>query len=302
MKDWDKLRLFTTVADSGSFSEAARTLGMSQPALSRQIRALEEELSLKLFHRHARGTVLTHDGEILYGRTSDFSKAIESTRRRMSETGDRVKGKLTVTMTMTFGTQWLVPRLQRFHDAYPDVELEVILSDADVSVGEGVAEMAIRFHTAAHADDIQRPLMNIAHRLYASPAYVERNGMPQSVVDLDNHRLITYGRAAPTPIKDVNWVLDIGRPDKSQRKPMLTINNVYGIFRAVRAGLGIAALPEYIVGFTEDIMPVLPDVTGPTFGSYIVYPSALKNAKRIKAFRDFLLHEAGQYRKDVQAA
>jgi DNA-binding transcriptional LysR family regulator len=302
MKDWDKLRLFTTVADSGSFTEAARTLNMSQPALSRQVRALEDELGLKLFHRHARGTVLTHDGEILYGRTSDFSKAIESTRRRMSETGDRVKGQLTVTMTMTFGTQWVVPRLHRFHDAYPDVELELILSDTDLSVGEGVAEMAVRFHSAAHADDIQRPMMSISHRLYASPSYVERHGMPKSIADLDNHRVITYGPAAPTPIKDVNWVLSIGRPPKSPRKPMLTINNVYGIFRAVRAGLGIAALPEYIVSFTEDIMPVLPEVTGPTFGSYIVYPSALKNAKRIKAFRDFLLEEAQGYRASLEAA
>lgn len=301
MKDWDKLRLFTTVADSGSFSEAARTLNMSQPALSRQIRGLEDELDLKLFHRHARGTVMTHDGEILYARTSDFARAIESTRRRMSEAGDTVKGRLTVTATVSFGTQWIVPRLHRFHDAYPDVELEMILSDTDLNVGEGVAEMAIRFHSAAHADDIQRPLMNVAHRLYASPAYVARHGAPSSIEDLDNHRLITYGPAAPSPIKDVNWILSIGKPDGSARKPMLTINNVHGILRAVRAGLGIAALPEYIVSFTEDIVPVIPDLVGPTFSSYIVYPSAMKNAKRIRAFRDFMLGETKRFQQSIEA-
>lgn len=300
MKDWDKLRLFTTVADSGSFSEAARTLNMSQPALSRQIRGLEDELELKLFHRHARGTVLTHDGEILYARTSDFTRAIESTRRRMSETGDIVKGRLTVTATVSFGTQWVVPRLHAFHEAYPEVELEMVLSDTDMSVGEGIAEMAIRFHSAAHADDIQRPLMNIAHRLYASPEYVARHGAPQSIEDLDNHRLITYGEAAPSPIKDVNWILSIGRPNNSPRKPMLTINNVHGILRAARAGLGIAALPEYIVSFTEDIVPVMPDLTGPTFSSYIVYPSAMKNAKRIRAFRDFLIDETKKFQRTIE--
>lgn len=301
MKDWDKLRLFTTVAEAGSFSEGARALNMSQPALSRQIRALEEELGLQLLHRHARGTVLTHDGEMLFARTSDFAHAIEATQRRMSESGDTVKGRLTVTMTVTFGSQWVVPRLQAFHDAYPEVELEIMLSDTDLSVGEGMAEMAVRFHSAAHADDIQRPLMSIAHRLYASPDYIKRHGMPRTLADLDTHRLVTYGPSAPSPIKDVNWILTMGRPAKSPRKPVLTINNVYGVLRAVRAGLGIAALPEYIVGDTDDIRTILPDVSGPTFGSYIVYPSALKNAKRIRAFRDFMLDEAKRYRSTIEA-
>ncbi|MEM6683144.1 MAG: LysR family transcriptional regulator [Pseudomonadota bacterium] len=302
MKNWDKLRLFTVVAERGSFSDAARHLNMSQPALSRQIRALEDELDLRLFHRHARGAVLSHDGEILFARTAEFSKAIEATRRRMSESGDGVKGQLTVTMTMTFGSQWLVPRLHRFHDAYPDVELELLLSDSDLSVGEGVAEMAVRFHSAAHADDIQRPMMSISHRLYASPDYIARHGQPVHVADLDHHRLITYGPTAAVPIKDVNWVLTIDRDDKHPRKPMLKINNVHGILRAVRAGLGIAALPEYIVSPLDDVVPVLPELIGPTFQSYIVYPSALKNAKRVKAFRDFLVDEARRYRADAEAA
>lgn len=299
MQDWDKLRLFTVVADKGSFSEAARTLNMSQPALSRQVRALEEELGLQLLHRHARGTVLTHDGEMLYDRTSDFAKVVESTRRRMSESGDSVRGQLTVTMTMSFGTQWVVPRLERFQEAYPDVELELLLSDENLSVGEGDAEMAVRFNTSAHADDIQRPLMKLAHKLYACPSYLKQHGHPQSLDELDGHRLITYGPHTPDPIKDVNWILTIGRATNEPRKSNLMINNVPGIRRAVTAGLGIAALPEYIVGQTDRIVPILPEVKGPDFQSYIIYPSALKNARRIKAFRDFLMSEAKAFRAEV---
>jgi len=303
MKNWDKLRLFTVVAERGSFSDAARQLNMSQPALSRQIRALEDELGLKLFHRHARGTVLSHDGKILFARTSEFSTAIEATQRRMSESGDEVKGRLTVTTTMTFGSQWLVPRLQSFHDAYPQVELEILLSDQEISLTEGAAEMAVRFHETAHADDIQRQMMQIWHRLYASPDYLERYGTPKTAADLDHHRLISYGDATrPMPIKDVNWVLTQGRPAKDPRKPMLSINNVHGILRAVETGLGIAALPEYIVGLSEDVVPVLPEILGPTFDVFIVYPSALKGAKRIRAFRDFLFEEAKRYRAEDAAA
>lgn len=298
MQDWDKLRLFTAVADRGSFSEAARSLNMSQPALSRQIRALEEELGLKLFHRHARGTVLTHDGEMLYARTADFAKIIESTRRRMSESGESVRGQLTVAMTMSFGTQWLVPRLPRFQEAYPDVELELYLSDGDITVGEGEAEMAIRFQPSTHADDIQRPMMTLVHKIYASQDYIDQHGAPQTVDDLDHHRLISYGPHTPAPIRNVDWILGLGRPPNQPRASSLMINNVPGIRRAVQAGLGIAAMPEYIVSDTPDLVPILQAVNGPDFQSYIIYPSALKRARRIQAFRDFMLKEAAQFRAE----
>ncbi|MEO0413080.1 MAG: LysR family transcriptional regulator [Pseudomonadota bacterium] len=296
MQDWDKLRLFTVVAEKGSFSEGARALNMSQPALSRQVRALETELGLQLFHRHARGTVLTHDGEMLYARTSDFAKIVESTRRRMSESGESVRGQLTVTMTMSFGTQWIVPRLHKFQESYPDVELELLLSDADLSVGEGDAEMAVRFNPSAHADDIQRPLMTLAHKLYASRAYLADHGLPKDLDDLDHHRLVTYGPHTPAPIRDVNWILSIGRPGNEPRKSHLMINNVPGIRRAVMSGLGVAALPEYIVSPDDGLVCILPNIKGPDFQSYVVYPSALKNARRIKAFRGFLMDEAKLFR------
>ncbi|MGD1956256.1 MAG: LysR family transcriptional regulator [Sphingomonadales bacterium] len=300
MQDWDRLRLFTLVADSGSFSEAARKLDISQPALSRQIRALEKELDVQLFHRHARGTVLTHDGQTLYAETSSFSKSIETTRRDLSESGAEVRGQLTVTMTMGFGTQWLVPRLEAFHDAYPDLELDLVLSDSDISLGEGDAEMAIRFHSAAHADDIQRPLMPIKYRLYAGPHYIDRHGEPKKIADLAHHRIITYGPMVSAPNKNVNWLLSNGRPPGQPRKPILTINNVHGIRRAVMTGLGIASLPEYIVSHTEDIVEVLHDVEGPEFQAYVVYPLAMKNARRIQAFRDFLLKEAASFKETRQ--
>ena len=127
--DWDKLRVFHAVADAGSLTHAGETLHLSQSAVSRQIRALEESLDVILFHRHARGLILTEQGELLFDATSDMSKKLESAEARIRDAEDEVFGELRVTTTTGFGTLWLAPRIGKLYDKYPDLKIDLQLEE-----------------------------------------------------------------------------------------------------------------------------------------------------------------------------
>ena len=286
--DWEKLRLFDTVADAGSFTEGARRLHMSQPALSRQIQALEEAVGAKLFHRHARGLAMTHEGEKLRLATHDMSETLERTRTSIDTSRNRPSGEIRLTTTVSFGSTWLARQMGAFLDRYPDIILTMILTDNDVDLAKREADCAIRFHAPYQGELIQKSLVPIHHRLCASADYLARHGEPRSVDDLDRHRLLAYGPAAPDALKGINWALELGHPG-NPRVPALTLNNSFGVLQAVEAGAGIAALPSYLIRFSGKVQVVLPEIEGATFRTFFVYPSELRKSVRVTALRDFLV-------------
>lgn len=286
--DWEKLRLFHSVAEAGSFTEAAKRLHMSQPALSRQIQSLEGMLGAKLFHRHARGLALTAEGEQLHHATRDMQERIERTQQGIEFSRDRPTGELRVTTTVSFGSTWLARQLKDFLDIYPDINITLMLSDDDVDLAKREADVAIRFHVPHQAELIQRPLVPVRYWLCASPEYLEKHGEPQAVEDLDRHRIVAYGALAPNPIRSVNWILDVGHSGP-QRTPVLTVNNIFGLLQAAEAGIGIAALPSYVIRFSGKVRPILRNVQGPVFRTYFVYPSELRSSVRVAVLRDFLV-------------
>lgn len=288
MIDWEKLRLFEQVADAGSFTEAARRLHMSQPALSRQIGALEASMGAKLFHRHARGLAMTHEGEQLRLATHDMTERLEQARTSIDASRDRPTGEIRVTTTVSFGSTWLARQLVDFLDLYPDIAVSLQLSDTDVDLSRREADVAIRFHVPFQAELVQKPLFPIKHYLCASPDYLARHGVPRSVADLDRHRLIAYGAAAPEYLKSINWVLELGH-DGPPRVAALTINNSHGVLQAVEAGAGIAALPSYLIRFSGKVRLVLPEVEGPVFRTFFTYPTELRRSLRVTTLRDFLV-------------
>ena len=287
--DWDKLRLFHAVASAGSFTEGARRLKLSQPALSRQVIALEEVLGAKLFHRHARGLALTNEGEQLFRTTASMADDIERTKGGIEASRNRPTGEIKLTTTVSFGSTWLAAKLAVFLDLYPDIRINLILSDEEIDLSRHEADCAIRFHKPHQADLIQRPLATIRHRLCASPAYLEAHGEPKSAQELGAHRLIAYGPEAPAYLRSINWVLDIGH-DGPSRAPALAINNSYGVLQAVEAGGGIAALPSYLIR-SGKVKVLLPELQGAVFQTYFVYASELKGSVRVAALRDFLIRE-----------
>ncbi|QMW22791.1 LysR family transcriptional regulator [Sandaracinobacteroides saxicola] len=286
--DWDKLRLFQVVASAGSFTEGARRLHLSQPALSRQIIALEEALGAKLFHRHARGLALTNEGEQLYRTTDGMADEIERTRMAIESTRNRPTGEIRLTTTVSFGSTWLSRNLAAFAQLYPDIRVSLNLRDEEIDLARHEADCAIRFHKPHQADLIQRPLVAIRHHLCASHAYLAQHGEPQRPQDLAGHRLIAYGPEAPAYLKSINWALDLGH-DGPSREPALAINNSFGVLQAVEAGAGIAALPSYLIAFSDKVKRILPQSHGAVFQTYFVYPSELKGSVRVAALRDFLV-------------
>ena len=286
--DWEKLRLFDAVAEAGSFTEAARRLHMSQPALSRQIAALEESLGAKLFHRHARGLAMTHEGEQLRSATADMQERVDRAAQAIDASRDRPTGIIRLTTTVSFGSTWLARQLGDFLDLYPDISVHMQLTDQDLDLAKREADVAIRFHRPFQAELMQKPLTGIRHFLCASPDYLARHGVPRTVADLDGHRLLAYGDAAPDFLKGINWALELGH-EGAPREAALTINNSHGVLQAVEAGAGIAALPSYLIRFSGRVRVVLPDVEGPVFRTFFTYPAELRRSVRIAALRDFLV-------------
>ena len=285
--DWDKLRLFHAVASAGSFTEGARRLKLSQPALSRQIIALEESIGAKLFHRHARGLALTNEGEQLRATTARMADEIERTRSSIEATRNRPTGEIKLTTTVSFGSSWLPRQLTDFLNLYPDIRVSLILSDEERDLARHEADCAIRFHKPHQADLIQRPLATIRHRLCAAPSYLEAWGEPQTPADLLNHRMIAYGPEAPAYLRSINWALELGH-EGPPREPALSVNNSFGVLQAVEAGAGIAALPTYLLR-DANVKVLLPELQGAVFQTFFVYPSELKGSVRLAALRDFLI-------------
>ncbi|MFC0409268.1 LysR family transcriptional regulator [Roseomonas elaeocarpi] len=288
--DWDKLRVFHAVAEAGSFTHAGESLNLSQSAVSRQIQALEEALSVPLFHRHARGLILTEQGETLNKTVREVFAKLAMTETLLTESRERAAGRLKVTTATGFGALWLAPRLQRFIDKHPDVTVTLLLDDVELDLAMREADVAIRMHPPRQPDLIQRHVATFGWKVVASPEYLKANGPLNRPEDLDNHRLITYGDYRP-PVEDINWLTEAGRRPGSPRRAAMEVNSLPAMLRAVRSGMGIAALPDYMDDDFSDLTPVLPEMKTPKFEAFFVYPEEMRHSKRVAVFRDFLVAE-----------
>ena len=286
--DWDKLRVFHAVAEAGSFTHAGETLNLSQSAVSRQISALEEALQVPLFHRHARGLILTEQGESLNRTVREVFAKLAITEALLTESKEKPAGRLKVTTTVGFGSSWLAPRLQGFLEAYPDVSVSLLLDDSELDLAMREADVAIRMHPPKQPDLVQRHLMTMQWHICAAPEYLKKHGVPQRAEDLDAHRLILFGQHHP-PVQEVNWLAEAGRRPGAPRRALLEVNSIHAIMLAIRSGLGIGALPDWVMAENPDLMQVLTDLKGPKVDVFFVYPEELRNSKRVAVFRDFLL-------------
>lgn len=293
--DWDKLRVFHAVAEAGSFTHAGATLNLSQSAVSRQISALEESLRVTLFHRHARGLMLTEQGELLYRTAREVVSRMAMTEAMLTDSKDSPQGPLTVTATISFGTVWLTPRIVAFCDRYPDISLNLLLDDREVDLSMREADIAIRIAPPRQPDLIRRQLMTVNFYAYASPEYLKKRGTPQVINDLDHHHIVVYGEGPLSQLIDSNWLLKVGDDQTSPRRPSLKINNIFGLLRAVESDLGIAALPKYIIPDDTNVVRILPELQSPSLTAYLLYPEELRHSKRITVFRDFLLEEVSRW-------
>ena len=295
MLDWDKLRIFHTAAESGSFTHAAEKLNMSQSAVSRQISALEEDLGLKLFIRHARGLVLTEVGEQLFRTAHRMQAELQQVESQMSESQDVPTGQLIITTTVGIGSTWLSGRIHEFLRLYPDIQIEIRLNDAELDLAMREADVAIRLHRPNQSEMIQRKLFTVHNHFYVSLEYLAERGEPKTVEEIDNHRIISFGEPVPQHLGDINYLERLGRADSSPRRAAMKVNAIYGMMLACRAGIGIAMLPDYVTENETNLKRVLAGIELPAYEAYFVYPPALKNSKRVGVFRDFLVGKAREW-------
>ncbi len=293
--DWDKLRIFHAVADAGSFTHAGDTLNLSQSAVSRQISALEDRLGVPLFHRHARGLILSEPGELLYHTVHDVFARLAMVEAQLQETKERPSGKLKVTTPVALGSTWLAPRLTEFIQAYPEIDLSLILDDGEhLDLGMREADVALRLQRPRQPDLIQRHLMTIHFHIYAHQSYLARKGRPETAQDLDHHDIIIYGEEADPPVGDINFLAYVGT--ERRRRAVFAVNNIPAMYHSVKAGMGMAALPDYIVEPDSGVERILPELDGPTVNTFFVYAEELRHSKRIQVFRDFLLKKINEQR------
>jgi DNA-binding transcriptional LysR family regulator len=293
--DWDKLRIFHAAAEAGSFTHAGEALSISQSAVSRHISALERDLNVPLFHRHARGLVLTEQGELLYRTAQEVFSKLATTQILLADSRGKPSGELKVTTTTALGTGWLTPRLNEFMKLYPDIRLQLLLDDETLNLTMREADVAIWFGAPTQQDLVRRKLFTAHYHIYASSEYVKRHGKPRTVDDLDRHRILTYGGPMPSPFKEMNWLETMGRNGQGPREPALRINSLIALREAVANGIGVAVLPDYLAKDHPRLVNVLEDTDMPVFDTFFVYPEDLKDTKRVNAFRDFLVASSREW-------
>jgi len=294
--DWDKLKIFHTVAEASSFTKASTVLNLSQSAISRQIQSLEYELKIKLFERHARGLVLTDNGKYLFQTAHEVIAKLKDVEATFGDEKDKLKGKLTVTTVVSFGTTWLTPRIKEFMDLHPEIEVELIFDDRELDLSTREADVAIRMRRPKQLNLIQKKFVDFNYHIYGSNEYLEKNGYPKILKDLDKHKFITYGKGAPSPVYNPDWVLKLGAKEGKKRKSVMKVNSVYGLLLAVQSGVGLAALPDYITHNIPNLTKVLPEEPGKPTETHFVYPASLKTNARLIAFRNFIFSKVSEWK------
>lgn len=290
----DSMEAFVRVAESHSFSEAARRLGLSKSVVSRQVSALEGHLGARLFHRTTRSLSLTEVGQAYYEHCSRILAEIEEANLSVSSLQAEPRGKLRVNAPMSFGILHLAPLLPAFLERHPQIDIDMAMNDRFVSLVEEGFDVAVRIGKLEDSTLIARHLAPIRRVVCASPAYLQRHGTPLTPDDLAGHDCLCYSNLA-TPDEwqfctadDRRWPVEVnGR---------LRVNNGDALRAAALAGIGLAMLPSFIVGRdlqAGTLVSILADFIPQSIAAHAVYPHNRHLSPKVRAFVDFLAEHFG---------
>ena len=222
---------------------------------------------------------------------------LDVVKTRLTDSREKPNGELRITTNFALGTAWLTPRLGEFLELYPDIRLQLILTDDELDLGMREADVGLRLREPVQPDLIRRRLFTVRYHAYASTVYLKRHGQPKSAEDLERHRLIGYsGGAANYLTPMLNSLQTAGMETRAPRPSALTINNMVALKFAVQNGAGIGVLPDYFVEPDSGLVQLLPHADMPELDCYFVYPEELKSVARVQVFRDFLVANAQRWR------
>lgn len=288
------MEAFVRVADSRSFSEAARRLGLSKSVISRQVSALEAQLGARLFHRTTRSLSLTEIGQAYYERCARILAEIEEANLSVSSLQAEPRGKLRVNAPMSFGVLHLAPLLPGFLVRYPQIDIDMVMNDRFVSLVDEGFDVAVRIGKLEDSSLIARYLAPARRVVCASPAYLERHGTPLTPDDLAGHCCLTYSN--PTTHDEWSFQTGDGQRSTVEVHGRLRVNNGDTLREAALAGVGIATLPSFIVGRdlqAGSLVPLLSDHLTQDLAIHAVYPHNRHLSPKVRAFVDFLVEQIG---------
>jgi DNA-binding transcriptional LysR family regulator len=289
MDKLSSMRAFVKVVEHGSFSEAARLLRLSRSAVSRYVMELEQELGVQLLNRTTRSAAPTENGRAYYERSVAIIAELEEADIAVSRLQAEPRGLLRINAPMSFGTLHLGPALAAFMKKFPELQIQLTLSDEQIdSVQEGF-DVTLRIAELARSSLVARRLVGVQRVFCASPEYIEQRGAPKHPKDLKNHCCLTYGFLATgnqwklTGHDGEHWISVPWR---------LCANNGEVLKQAALKGRGIALLPTFIAGAELEagaLAPVLEKYYAPEIALYAIYPPTRHLSSKVRLFIDFLL-------------
>lgn len=296
MDKYQEIKVFTTVADCGSFVSASDALNLSKAAVSRYVSDLERRLGARLMHRTTRKLSLTPEGEIFLARCRVILESIAESEEEISSRGLKASGTLRVTAPVSFGIQHLAPLWSDFLKAYPDVKVDLELSDRIINLVEEGFDLAIRIGQLNDSTLVCRQLASTRLVLCASPDYLKRHDIPNHPAELSEHETFSYSLLSTGH----TWRFDgpEGRIDVRVSPRMTSNNGDTGVEVCVR-GAGIHLWPSFLVEEQlrkGELVEVLPAFKASTFGVYAVYPSKKHLSPKVRALVDFLMHKLSNKR------
>jgi DNA-binding transcriptional LysR family regulator len=284
-----EMEAFVQVVDHGGFTEAARQLGLSKSAVSKHVAALEARLAVRLLNRTTRRVSATELGLAYYDRARLVLREAGEADSMVAAMQATPRGELRVSVPVSFGVRQISPAVAEFLCRYPGVDVNMAFDDRFVElVAEGF-DLAIRIGVLADSSLRARKLADVRRVLAASPAYLAEMGVPETIDDLNGHRLLHYSHLAGGNF----WRLR-GRSGEERQVRVggrLTANNGESLMKAAEAGLGIALLPSFILGAalrTGRLVEVLPDREPELLGVHALYPESPFPQPKLRAFIDFL--------------
>lgn len=282
------LKSFITVAELASFSQAARRLGLSKSLVSRHVSGLEAELGVLLLTRTTRRLALTEAGRAYAERCQRILADLEEADQAIGNLQAAPRGRLKVTAPMSFGALHLAPVLPAFTERYPDIQLDLALSDRMVDLIEEGFDLALRAGRMGDSSLIAKRLCPIRRLACASPAYLERYGVPATPADLSDHLCLSHSELA---VSEWRFLDAQQRPLTPEVRGPVRINNGEAMRQLALAGVGIVYLPTFFIGpdiRAGRLIPLLKAFTPQDSALYAVYPHARHLSPKVRVFVDFL--------------
>ncbi|WP_116598179.1 LysR family transcriptional regulator [Primorskyibacter marinus] len=290
-----EMEAFATVVDQGGFTDAARKLGLSKSAVSKHVSSLEARLGARLLNRTTRRVSPTEIGLAYYDRARQVLNDAEEADVLVTSMQSAPSGLLRISVATDFGVNRLSPVLGAFLSEFPDITVNMVLSNRYVELISERFDMAVRIGDLEDGTLRARKLTSTAQSMIASPGYFRKYGHPQKIDDLTEHKLLHYSHQSGGNV----WKVTAPSGEKRQIRTAgwLSVNDGQSLLNAAISGLGIAYLPAFLYadamarGLVEDAIRDLP---AETLDIYAVYPPGRFTQPKVRAFMDFLVHEFGQ--------